>query len=249
MFGNPRSARHWRRAREQPRGTENRPRSRQRSSSAGPTAAKRSGMGRPTAAADPVENRPTVAPKVRHHVLFRRGPSAAQRSDKSRLTPAAHPVENRPTVAPRQRNHVVVRRRRPNAKKLSGRGHLHGELVGGEGGIRTRGGLLTHAPLARECLRPLGHLSKVRVGLVALSPRRKPFPRVCPMRREIRAKRGLSRPSCGARQGETEALRSSNCVRTWAGVMLWPPACSRRVKTCPRFWKSVRSWYVTEMGF
>ena len=31
---------------------------------------------------------------------------------------------------------------------------------GGEGGIRTLDGLLTHTPLAGERLRPLGHLSK-----------------------------------------------------------------------------------------
>ena len=32
---------------------------------------------------------------------------------------------------------------------------------GGEGGIRTLDGLLTHTPLAGERLRPLGHLSRV----------------------------------------------------------------------------------------
>ena len=32
-------------------------------------------------------------------------------------------------------------------------------LFGGEGGIRTLDGLLTHTPLAGERLQPLGHLS------------------------------------------------------------------------------------------
>ena len=32
-------------------------------------------------------------------------------------------------------------------------------VTGGEGGIRTLDGLLTHTPLAGERLRPLGHLS------------------------------------------------------------------------------------------
>ena len=37
-------------------------------------------------------------------------------------------------------------------------GHL---IFGGEGGIRTLDGLLTHTPLAGERLQPLGHLSKL----------------------------------------------------------------------------------------
>ena len=37
--------------------------------------------------------------------------------------------------------------------------HVDGFLYGGEGGIRTLDGLLTHTPLAGERLRPLGHLS------------------------------------------------------------------------------------------
>ena len=32
-------------------------------------------------------------------------------------------------------------------------------VIGGEGGIRTLDGLLTHTPLAGERLQPLGHLS------------------------------------------------------------------------------------------
>ena len=34
------------------------------------------------------------------------------------------------------------------------------ETIGGEGGIRTLDGLLTHTPLAGERLQPLGHLSE-----------------------------------------------------------------------------------------
>lgn len=34
-------------------------------------------------------------------------------------------------------------------------------LYGGEGGIRTPDTLLRYAPLAGECLRPLGHLSNM----------------------------------------------------------------------------------------
>ena len=45
--------------------------------------------------------------------------------------------------------YVVARMRRP----------LGTRLFGGEGGIRTLDGLLTHTPLAGERLKPLGHLS------------------------------------------------------------------------------------------
>ena len=39
--------------------------------------------------------------------------------------------------------------------------------VGGEGGIRTLDGLLTHTPLAGERLQPLGHLSRDRAETAA----------------------------------------------------------------------------------
>ncbi len=41
------------------------------------------------------------------------------------------------------------------------------ECIGGEGGIRTLDGLVTHTRLAGERLQPLGHLSK---NLNSLSP-------------------------------------------------------------------------------
>ena len=44
---------------------------------------------------------------------------------------------------------MVTRMRRPLATRL----------FGGERGIRTLDGLLTHTPLAGERLQPLGHLS------------------------------------------------------------------------------------------
>src|ERR1700690_869808 len=56
-------------------------------------------------------------------------------------------------------------RRRPSSTHLTPR-HTSTELtvsdfkpIGGEGGIRTLDGLLTHTPLAGARLRPLGHLS------------------------------------------------------------------------------------------
>ena len=39
--------------------------------------------------------------------------------------------------------------------------------IGGEGGIRTLDGLLTHTPLAGARLRPLGHLSGQDIALIA----------------------------------------------------------------------------------
>ncbi len=41
---------------------------------------------------------------------------------------------------------------------------------GGEGGIRTLDGLLTHTPLAGERLQPLGHLSGNTVNRTRYSP-------------------------------------------------------------------------------
>ena len=48
-----------------------------------------------------------------------------------------------------EKSYMVTRMRRPLATRL----------FGGEGGIRTLDGLLTHTPLAGERLQPLGHLS------------------------------------------------------------------------------------------
>ena len=42
-------------------------------------------------------------------------------------------------------------------------------LVGGERGIRTLDGLLTHTPLAGERLQPLGHLSKIHKLIIQTS--------------------------------------------------------------------------------
>ena len=39
---------------------------------------------------------------------------------------------------------------------------IRGHVYGGEGGIRTLDGRLTHTPLAGERLQPLGHLSGIR---------------------------------------------------------------------------------------
>ena len=40
---------------------------------------------------------------------------------------------------------------------------LQGGLAGGEGGIRTLDGLLTHTPLAGERFQPLSHLSMISI--------------------------------------------------------------------------------------
>jgi hypothetical protein len=40
-------------------------------------------------------------------------------------------------------------------------------LIGGEGGIRTLDGILSHTPLAGERLRPLGHLSSQWFGSIS----------------------------------------------------------------------------------
>jgi hypothetical protein len=47
-------------------------------------------------------------------------------------------------------------------------------LYGGERGIRTLDGLLTHTPLAGERLQPLGHLSKTGAQVTGTERRRKP---------------------------------------------------------------------------
>ena len=51
-------------------------------------------------------------------------------------------------------------------------GYLHSESCGGERGIRTLDGLLTHTPLAGARLRPLGHLSAANSVKRPLSPNR-----------------------------------------------------------------------------
>ena len=43
--------------------------------------------------------------------------------------------------------------------KMAPIGTICKRYIGGEGGIRTLDGLLTHTPLAGERLQPLGHLS------------------------------------------------------------------------------------------